>query len=439
MSQPEDPTTVVDETQFSEEESPELAPALGVIATDDTSVLENILNAREYGLDVIVVTPTGDKTTATVAQKLGCDVVTTPLEDPTTEDLRQQLILRASATDKPGIILPREPTDSIDIEQSVDAFDPEDEVTEAVTREEAQDLEILVGIPAYNEESTIVDVVSEASAYGGEVLVVDDGSQDETVERARQAGATVVEHDENKGYGAALQTVFQEAHRRRANYLAIIDGDGQHDPSDIPRAVETQDDTTADIIIGSRFATGSETEIPLYRRVGLGVINVLTNLSMGVLRPNSWVRDTQSGFRTYNRAAIQSLAEDDTLGDGMNASTDILYHAHQHGYELEEIGTTITYDVENASSHNPVSHGLSLVSNILKTIEQERPILSLGLPGFVSAFAGLGFGYWTFHNYLVSGTFPIGTALTSAFFTLAGIFACFTAIILHSLSTHLDE
>jgi hypothetical protein len=157
---------------------------------------------------------------------------------------------------------------------------------------------------------------------------------------------------------------------------------------------------------------------------------------MGVIGRDSWVNDTQSGFRTYSRNAIHSLNNDDTVGDGMSASTDILYHAHKQGYDLEEIGSTINYDVEDPSSHNPVAHGMTLVANILNTIEHERPVTSLGVPGFVSTFAGLGLGYWTFANYITTGTFPLGLAVTSSFFGLAGIFACFTAIILHSLNTH---
>lgn len=81
---------------------------------------------------------------------------------------------------------------------------------------------------------------------------------------------------------------------------------------------------------------------------------------------------------------------------------------------------------------------MHLVSNILRTVERERPVTVLGVPGFVSAIIGIGFGYLTFSNFLNTGTFPLGLALVSVFFALAGIFAAFTAIILHSLETHLN-
>jgi hypothetical protein len=227
--------------------------------------------------------------------------------------------------------------------------------------------QILVGIPAYNEGASIGRVVAETVEYADDVLVVDDGSTDRTAAMARTAGATVVEHAENRGYGAALKTIFEEADRRDVDHLVLLDGDGQHDATDIPELVEEQRETDADIVIGSRFSGESETEMRLYRRVGVEIVNLATNLSLGIVRPRSWIRDTQSGFRTYNETAIGSLAADDTLSDRMSAITDILYHADQLGYDIAETGTTIDYDVENANSHNPITHGLVLVGNILKT------------------------------------------------------------------------
>jgi hypothetical protein len=77
--------------------------------------------------------------------------------------------------------------------------------------------------------------------------------------------------------------------------------------------------------------------------------------------------------------------------------------------------------------------------NILRTVERDRPVTVLGIPGFVSVLVGIGFGYWTFTNYISTGTFPLGLAVTATFFALAGVFASFTAIILHALNTHLGS
>jgi hypothetical protein len=122
----------------------------------------------------------------------------------------------------------------------------------------------------------------------------------------------------------------------------------------------------------------------------------------------------------------------------MSASTDILHHAHKQGYSICEIGTEISYDVEDASSHHPIRHGIQLVTNLIRTIERERPLSALGLPGFISTIIGVAFVYWTFTNYLATGTFPIGLAIVSGLFGLLGAFSSFTAIILHSLNTHAE-
>lgn len=294
---------------------------------------------------------------------------------------------------------------------------------------------LIAGIPAYNEASTVASVVRETRRHVDEVIVVDDGSDDETVEEARQAGATVVQHETNLGYGTALNTVFREANRRNAEHLVVLDADGQHDPSDISKLVERQRETEAEIVIGSRFLSDSTCNAPLYRLFGLCVINVLTNVSMGVLRRNSWISDTQSGLRIYDRRAISSLANDHAIGEEMSASTDVLYHAHHNDYDVDEAGVTIDYEVENASSHNPLTHGFTLVKNILKTVERERPLLALGIPGFLSSFLGLLLAYRTVAVFASTGVFELGIALSAAFFTLAGILSCFTAIILHSVSS----
>ncbi|UPM44440.1 glycosyltransferase family 2 protein [Halocatena salina] len=295
---------------------------------------------------------------------------------------------------------------------------------------------VLVAIPAYNEAATISDIVQRADEHADYVLVIDDGSDDDTAARATAAGATVIEHRRNRGYGAAIKTAFEAAFRYDANHLVILDGDGQHDPADVPRLVAAQKRTDAHLVIGSRFVDGAVSNAPLYRRVGLKTINGLTNLSLGVVRAASRVSDTQSGFRAYDRTAIETLAADQNIGDWMDASTDILYHAHHHSYSIEEVPITVTYDVANASTQAPLSHGVVLVRNILKTIERERPLTALAVPGFGLTFSGLSVGYLSLDNYIQSGTFPIGLALTAAFLMLVGTFACFTAIVLHALSTY---
>ena len=123
----------------------------------------------------------------------------------------------------------------------------------------------------------------------------------------------------------------------------------------------------------------------------------------------------------------------------MDASTDLLYHLDRHGFTTEEVGTTVKYDVDDVNSHHPFNHGLVLVSNILRTVEREHPVLLLGVPGFIAALFGVGLTYFTFSNYIATGSFPLGVALTASVFLLVGVFSCFTAIILHSIQSHFPD
>jgi hypothetical protein len=417
-------------------------PAVGILANgaDPDAVAAAILRAQQQ--DVRVYVAAFDPTSEAVefARQLDATVVLPDGEVRSQEELWGEVRGIVREAGHPGLVRHSQLTKAIDFEASEAALAESEqyEVEATLQPTVCAGPEVLVAIPAYNEEVAIADVVSEAQEVADEVLVVDDGSTDATVERARGAGATVIVHEQNRGYGGALNTSFQEAERSGAEYLVILDGDGQHDPSDIPRLVGENRDSGANIVIGSRFAEESETELPLYRRFGLRVINLLTNLSLGVVREQSRIADTQSGFRVYDQTAIKSLAAEETIGNQMGASTDILYHAHRRGYEVREAATTIDYDVEEPSSKHPVSHGLHLVNNILRTIERERPVTTLGVPGFASSLLGTAFGYLTVSNYISTGTFPLGIAMASVFFALAGILAAFTAIILHSLESRAE-
>lgn len=284
--------------------------------------------------------------------------------------------------------------------------------------------DVLVVIPAYNEGNTIGGIVEQACPYADQVVVVDDGSDDDTAVQASIAGAIVIEHERNRGYGSALKTAFEVAQRYSARHLVVLDGDGQHDPADIPRLVGAQERTDAQLVIGSRFIAGATSNAPLYRRFGLRLINSLTNLSLRVSRVASRVSDTQSGFRAYDQLAIETLAADRTIGDRMEASTDILYHVYRNNYTVEEVAIAAEYDVANANSHAPLSHGAVLVRNILQTMGRERPVAVLAVPGFGLTGIGISLGY----RALTVRTIPVGLVLVSLILVLVGLYACVTAI-----------
>jgi len=419
-------------------------PAVGVIATPSNAdaVARVVLRARRRG-HAAFVTYFDNPAIESVAfaRELGAEVVRPDASAGTADSLYGALATAARVRGFPGLLYLEDTSRYVDYEASVESFAAHDGYAVPArttdTTATATAAQTLVAIPASNEAETIGEVVRVARDHADRVLVVDDGSEDDTAARAEAAGATVYRHDYNRGYGAALKTAFREACRWGVDHLVTLDGDGQHDPADVPRLVETLEREDADLVIGSRFVGTGATEMPLYRRIGVRVINVLTKASVGIVRADSWVRDTQSGYRAYGPRAIRTIADDVTLGNGWSASTDILYHVHERGFDVAEVHTTIDYTVDHANNHNPVGQGLSLVGNILKTVEQKHPIAIIGLPGFATAVVGLGGSYWTLSTFIQTGAFAVPTAIASAFLVLAGILACCTAIILHHLTTYL--
>ena len=417
--------------------------AIGLVLTptNEDAALRTVIRASQRGHPVLV-TYTDRAAGSEVLSKLsslGGQVVEPPSASATQSQLLRLLSGAARERGLPGIVLQTRDCPRIDYDRTSDAYEQADYEVVAIPEKWSTPSEgprVVVGIPAYNAASSIAEVVERAAAFADDVVVVDDGSPDETAVRAREAGASVVIHEVNRGYGGALKTLFRTADERGAEHLVVIDADGQHDPADIPTLVETQERDGTDIVIGSRYVGERETKIPLVRSVGLAVINGLTNVSMGKLRPSGYVRDTQSGYRAYSRRAIASLAADPMIGNNMGASTDILYHAHRARLSVGEVPTTIYYDVENSSSQGSLSHGVDLLRNIAWTVEYGRPLLVVGGPGILSTVVGIAVMVSLFTAYLTTGTLQPTGILVSALVAVGGMLLCIAAILMHVLNVH---
>ena len=302
-----------------------------------------------------------------------------------------------------------------------------DKVGVAKEEEKAQPF-VVVGIPAFNEEKTIAKVVLEAQKYANKVVVCDDCSTDMTGEIAERLGAEVVRHKRRLGYGAAIRSLFRRARELGADVLVTLDGDGQHDPGEIPGVVRVVVEDGADIAIGSRFVDKRKAlGMPWYRRVGVRFITRLVNNSSGCK-----VRDAQSGFRAYSRRALEVL---DLSENGMGVSVEILLEAQKQGLKIREVPASCHYggDVEN-STYNPVRHGVEVVMSIVRRVVEERPLVYLGVPGVLCLVVGIFFGVWMLQIYAIEHRIMTNIALASIAFTLIGLFAVFTAITLYAFS-----
>lgn len=286
---------------------------------------------------------------------------------------------------------------------------------------------IVVGIPAFNEEKTIARVVLQAQKCSDKVVVCDDGSSDLTGDITQGLGADVVRHERNLGYGAAIQSLFKRAGELDADVFVTLDGDGQHDPSEIPRVVKPVVDGVADIVVGSRFVNeGPAYAMRWYRRAGVKLITRLTNATS-----NHGVSDAQSGFRAYSRRSLRSLV---MFEDGMGISAEILINARKTGLKVCEVPCSCSYDNGvKTSIHNPVRHGVDVVASIIRLVVEEKPLIMLGIPGILCLVIGALFGVWMLQLYAVEHQIVTNIALASIGFVMIGFFCLSTAITLYAI------
>jgi glycosyltransferase involved in cell wall biosynthesis len=262
-------------------------------------------------------------------------------------------------------------------------------------------------------------VVLKTKKFVDSVIVIDDGSCDATADVAAAAGAKIHQHEENRGYGAAIRTALARGRQMRADVLVILDGDGQHNPSDIPGLIRPLIEDEADIAVGSRFLEAGMRP-PLYRRLGLRVLTSATNLASG-----QKVTDSQSGFRAYSAKALKEL----TLAeDGMSASSEIQFAIGRSGLRVAEAPINVSY--EERSKRNPIGHGMAVLSRLLVLVSLRQPLLLFGTPGVVLMATGLGFGVRVLVRYSETQELAIGNALGMVLLFLTGLLALFSGLML---------
>ncbi|RMF56014.1 glycosyltransferase family 2 protein, partial [Candidatus Woesearchaeota archaeon] len=185
-------------------------------------------------------------------------------------------------------------------------------------------------IPAYNEEKNIGNVISETKKYVDEVIVVDDNSSDKTTEIARSKADVVMRHIVNMGKGVALKTGFEEAIRRKADFLVAIDADGQHKPKDIPRLLKEINEV--DIVIGSRLLNE---KMPFVQKAG----NIFIQKMFELLFKKK-IRDTQSGFRVIRSKVYKKIKWE---AQQYAVETEMLVNACRNNLRIKEVPIETIY------------------------------------------------------------------------------------------------
>jgi glycosyltransferase involved in cell wall biosynthesis len=212
-------------------------------------------------------------------------------------------------------------------------------------------------IPALNAERTIAKVVAESRRQLEPVVVIDDGSRDATGEVARAVGATVLRHDLNRGKGGALKTGFAWALEHGFDGVITLDADGQHLPAEIPKFIEAQEETGADLIIGGRSHLFGQM-LPRRRMANRFSAWCIAKAS------GARVTDSQSGFRFYSAKLLRAIK---LRTDGFDLESEVIVRAGRRGFRIVTIPIELGFvDGISTSHYKPLKDTLRIAWTVIR-------------------------------------------------------------------------
>jgi len=269
-------------------------------------------------------------------------------------------------------------------------------------------------------------VIEKSLPYVDKVVVCDDGSTDDTAVLAKKAGAVVISHEKNLGYGATISTLFDYCRKNNTEIMVTLDGDGQHNPDQIPDLINVILKHKVDVVIGSR-SLRDDKDLPSYRRTGIKIITSTINSAT-----NLKVTDSQSGFRAYSKLAIDLIHPTES---GMGVSTEILVKISNNGLSIAEVPITVSYTGDTSTEH-PVTHGSHVIGTTLKYVSIKHPMYFYGIPGILLFISGLIMGVSFLDGYLdpVAPKVLYGLILGSIISILLGSMLIITSILLFSMA-----
>lgn len=226
---------------------------------------------------------------------------------------------------------------------------------------------VLIIIPAFNEALNIGKVIRgvKQCAPDLDILVVNDGSRDATAYVAEAAGASVVSHPYNMGYGVTCQTGFKYARYHDYDYVIQIDGDGQHEPGCIPELLAAVQEPDADIVLGSRWLGLAEYKGPMLRKFGKFFFGFLA----GLLTRHK-VTDPTTGFQALNKQVVQFYCTEVYPIDYPDA--DMIIMLDRAGFRVKEVPVIMYIDESGKSMHSgivkPLYYGMKMMMSIVMTV-----------------------------------------------------------------------
>ena len=286
-------------------------------------------------------------------------------------------------------------------------------------------MKVTIGIPAFNEEKNIAKIIVKLKKIYDEIIVCNDGSADLTGEIAENLGVIVINHKQNLGYGAGINSIIKKSKEIGTDILVTFDADGQHKVEDVIKVIEPIKNGDADLVIGSRFLSKTKEKIPEYRKIGINIITKVTNAGL-----KKKITDSQSGFRAYSKDLISKL---DISDMGMGISTEILIKTNSLGFRITEIPITILYEGKT-STQNTISHGTSVLFSTIKYTSIEHPLKFYGIPSLIFFVIGLSFTFLSIDYYMEVGRINPNITIVAAGTTAIAVILLVASVLLYSLA-----
>jgi hypothetical protein len=290
---------------------------------------------------------------------------------------------------------------------------------------------IVACIPAFNAGHSIGLVVARTKEYVDQVIVINDGSGDNTADEAQKAGAQLVNHHTNLGYGSAITSCLYAGLDANADIIITLDADLQHNPEEIPLLVQPIIQGLSDIVTGSRFtAERREDTIPDYRRFGITFLTRVANFMA-----STGITDVTTGYRAYSRDAAKTLTMMKFSSD-MGASSQILIEAHRSRLRIVERQVNISYETGfDTSTQNAVTMGMNILTSIIRYIVIRRPLSLIGIPGLAILALGVIGLFLLLDTFEANRSIPTGLGMFTVATVVIGLVVLLSSFFLYSLSS----
>jgi glycosyltransferase involved in cell wall biosynthesis len=290
---------------------------------------------------------------------------------------------------------------------------------------------IAILVPCYNEELTIGQVVRDFRAQlpDADIYVFDNNSADRTVEVAREAGARVA-FERRQGKGYVLQAMFRDV---EADIYVMVDGDNTYPPTEVHKLIAPVLAGEADMTVGSRLSTQSQSEFKALNRLGNRFFQNTINFIFKVR-----LSDILSGYRAFNREFVKNIP---IFGGGFETETELTIKALVRGYRIVELPVHLKARPEGSFSNIRILRdGFVILNSILTLFRDYKPLTFFGAIGLFLIVLGLIPGTVVIVEFIKTGLVPrLPSAVLAVGLVLSGMLAIVVGIVLHTIARRFQE